>query len=136
MENNSSLQVSGAQLLADGGSVSGSDYADWLRDAMARHLAGESLAAALGLDRAALVRARDRALAEAADLVCPGGASAWDRAVSLEYAIRRFEGSLWPRIQSGQNFQAVHAPSDEALIRAFRCWRVPKTARHLWDILK
>jgi len=135
MQNNSSLQILGVQLLTGGGSVSGADYAGWLRHAMERHLAGESLAAALGLDRAALVRVRNRALIEAADLVCPVGASSWDRAVSLEHAIRRFEGSLWPRIRAGQNFQTL-APSDEALTRAFRCWRVPKTARHLWEILK
>lgn len=98
---------------------------DWLREGLARHLAGEPLDVALRLDRASRLRARNQALRLAADALgdCR---SAWDRAVRLAQAVRRFEARVLPRLKPGDELP----PLDAALLDAHRAGvglpRVPK----------
>lgn len=107
---------------------------DWVRAGFQRWLdEGETLEAALGVDRPRRVKARNEALRHAALLV--GGVSPWAQACALEKAIERFEMrtlQMWRRHGRPEEPGALN----EALETAFLAGaRVPKTARKLYEIL-
>lgn len=105
---------------------------DWLREGLARHLAGEPLDQALRLDRASRLRARDQALRQAAAALgeC---SSTWSCAVALAAAVRRFESRVLPKMYPGSDLP----PLDQALAEAFAMGvRVPATERALFDLLR
>ena len=107
------------------------DVLAWLRDGLARHLAGEPLEQSLGLDRASRLRARDRALLRAADALGPSP-STWATAGRLAAALRRFDTRVRPRLKPDDELP----PLDEALRAAFACGeRVPATQRALYALL-
>lgn len=104
---------------------------DWLREGLARHLAGEPLDVALRLDRASRMRARNHALRRAADALgdCR---STWDRALRLAQAVRRFEARVLPRLKPG----AELPPLDQALLDAHRAGvGLPRAPKALVAIL-
>lgn len=104
----------------------------WLSEAFARHLRGERLEVALGLDRASRIRVRDRALLRAAEALGPAP-STWALAGRLAEAIRRFEVRVRPRLGPGDELP----PLDDALRSAFECRvGVPATARQLYALLR
>ena len=106
----------------------------WLVSGMRRHLAGAGLENALGLSRAGRVRARNRALQQAAALL-DNGAGPWRVALMLEAAIRRHETRIQPLLT--RNPTRSLSPLDAALQRAFATGvRVPRTARNLLEIVR
>lgn len=66
------------------------DVVDWLGRGFARHLAGDDLAQSLCLDRCSRVRARDRALRDAAAILNTNDYTPWQLAGILAKAIKRF----------------------------------------------
>jgi hypothetical protein len=75
-------------------------------------------AAALGLVRTELVRARDGALLEAALVLGSDDCSQWELAGRMAEAVARFESRLWPRLRAGGSAAGL-SPVDGALHRAF-----------------
>lgn len=71
------------------------EAATWLAEGMRRHLAGDDLARAFGLDRASPIRQRNRALRSAAALLDQDDGP-WRFACRLEAAIWRYEGRIRP----------------------------------------
>lgn len=100
----------------------------WLTEGFRRHLIhGLPVEAALQLDRASRIRARDKALRTAAELLAMGETNAWPVAERLARAIARFDR------QRGE-------PSTElehTLATAFKTGqRIPRTARHLYELIR
>lgn len=62
----------------------------WVRTGLARHLAGDDLEQAMGLDRASRLRQRNQALQEAAALLAPV-ADPWPAAGRLAEAVRHYQ---------------------------------------------
>ncbi len=88
-----------------------------------------------GTDRPARIRARNRALLDAADLLAIDRPGTWPLAQRLEAAIERFRGRVWPMLRVGLHREL--SPVESALYRAFLTGeRVPGTARHLYALLK
>lgn len=127
----------GVQLLLSAGATTGAKAETLLAQALEGiNDRDENPLRLLGLDRASRVRARDAALRKAADLVSPKSKSPWIQAGALEAAIKRFSCTLWPRIKAGVDVGPL-GPSDAELGLAFRaCGKVPKTQRHLYNMLK
>lgn len=100
----------------------------WIADGLRRHLAGDDLEHAFGLDRASRLRERNQALRDAAALLtadCP-----WHTAQRLQKAIRRYQSRVAPLIE--RNPSKALAPIDETLRRAFDTGcRVPTTPANL-----
>lgn len=111
--------MTGAELClraAAGQDISAIELLAWLRNA---GRGGErDFAAALGLVRPALVKARDAAMFEAALVLATDGCGNWDLAGRLAVAVARFESGRWPRLRAGGNADGL-GPVDCALHRAF-----------------
>lgn len=111
--------MTGAELClraAAGQDISPIELLAWLRDA---GRGGErDFAAALGLVRPALVKARDAAMLEAGEVLVGDGCSQWELAGRLAVAVARFESGHWPRLRSGGNADGL-GPMECALHRAF-----------------
>jgi len=96
---------------------------------------GPATAAAVGAGLEALLTRleRDRALREAAGLLCPGG-TRFARAKGLEAALRRFEQAAWKRIRDGH--RRPRDPVELHLGTALTADPgMPRTWRKLWDLL-
>lgn len=88
-----------------------------------------------GTDRTARVRARNRALLEAAEALALDNPCTWILAQRLERAIQRFSTRVWPLLRAGAH-RGELSPADAALYRAFLTGaRVPRTQRRLYDLL-
>lgn len=110
----------------------GPEVCAWLQRGFARQQTGASLDAALELDRASRIRARDQALLRAAQVLGPAS-STWALAVRLAEAVRRFDVRVRPRLVPGDELP----PLDDALRSAFACCvGVPATARQLYALLR
>jgi hypothetical protein len=106
----------------------------WIADGLRRHLAGDDLEHAFGLDRASRLRERNQALRDAAALL-ERDDGPWRCALRLEAAIRRYESRVRPLVV--RDPYAPLAPIDEALRRAFDTGqRIPTTARNLFDLIR
>lgn len=106
----------------------------WIADGLRRHLAGDDLEHAFGLDRASRLRERNQALRDAAALL-ERDDGPWRCALRLESAIRRYESRIRPLVVRGP--YAPLAPIDEALRRAFYTGqRIPTTARNLFELIR
>lgn len=106
----------------------------WIADGLRRHLAGDDLEQAFGLDRASRLRERNQALRDAAALL-ERDDGPWRCALRLEAAIRRYESRVRPLVV--RDPYAPLAPIDEALRRAFDTGqRIPTTARNLFDLIR
>ena len=106
---------------------------DWITDAMRRHLAGDDLEHALGLDRTSRLRERNEALQAAADLLDDGNGP-WRTACRLQAAIRRYEARIRPLLDRDPTMSLP--PIDQALRRACSAGRVPKTARNIYELIR
>lgn len=106
----------------------------WLAEGFARWLAGDDdLQQALGADTFARLRARNKALRAAAD-VLDQDSSTWARAGMLAAAIRRYESRIAPLLIRDPHHPL--GPTDRHLQRAFASGhRVPRTQRALFDVL-
>lgn len=110
------------------------EVAAWLAEGMRRHLAGDDLAQAFGLDRASRLRQRNRALRAAAALLDQDDGP-WRCACRLAAAIRRYEARIRPLLKRDPHMPL--APLDQALRQAFDTGeRVPSTARNLFELIK
>lgn len=110
------------------------EVAKWLSDGMRRHLAGEDLEHALGLDRTAALRRRNQALLQAAALLGDDD-GAWRCACRLAAAIRRYDARVAPLLERDPEREL--APIDEALRRAFETGqRIPRTPRNLYELIR
>ena len=88
-----------------------------------------------GTDRPARVRARNRALREAGEILAIDSPCAWVLAQRLEAAIARFSARTWPLLRAGAH-RGDLPPVEAALYRAFLTGeRVPTTQRRLYDLL-
>ena len=106
----------------------------WMAEGMRRHLDGDDLEHALGLDRAARLRQRNRALRAAAELLDQDD-GAWRCAKRLADAIRRYESRIKPLLK--RNPHMALPPLDAALRQAFDAGeRVPSTERNLYELIK
>lgn len=106
----------------------------WIADGLRRHLAGDDLEHAFGLDRASRLRERNQALRDAAALL-ERDDGPWRCALRLEAAIRRYESRIRPLVTRAQ--YTPLAPIDEALRRAFDTGqRIPTTARNLFELIR
>lgn len=106
----------------------------WIADGLRRHLAGDDLEHAFGLDRASRLRERNQALRDAAALL-ERDDGPWRCALRLEAAIRRYESRVRPLVV--RDPYTPLAPIDEALRRAFDTGqRIPTTARNLFDLIR
>ena len=106
----------------------------WIADGLRRHLAGDDLEHAFGLDRASRLRERNQALRDAAALL-ERDDGPWRCALRLEAAIRRYESRVRPLVV--RDPYTPLAPIDAALRRAFDAGaRVPSTARNLFDLIR
>lgn len=86
------------------------------------------------LERMARIKARDRAMIDAALVLGADDPCTWILAGRLADAIDRFESRLWPRLRAGLDCEL--SPADAAIHRAFLAGeRVPKTQRRLYDLL-
>lgn len=111
----------------------GPEVVAWIAEAMLRHLAGDDLEHALGLDRAARLRQRNRALREAAALLASDDGP-WRCACRLAVAIRRYEARIKPLLERDLYESESLPPIDQALRKAFESGqRVPTTAANLMD---
>lgn len=111
--------MTGAELClraAAGQEVSPLELLTWLRNT--GRSGQRDFAAALGLVRIELVKARDAALLEAAQVLGSDDCSQWELAGRLAGAVVRFESRLWPRLRAGGSADGL-SPSDCALHRAF-----------------
>ena len=107
---------------------------EWIAEAMRRHLAGEELDRAFGLDRASRLRQRNQALRDAAALLAADGAAPWPVAVRLSAAVARFQSRVLPLYRRDPKTEL--APVDNALHRAHLTGcRLPTTARQLHDLI-
>ena len=106
----------------------------WMAEGMRRHLAGDDLEHAFGLDRATRLRERNRSLQEAARLL-DTGEGVWHLAGRLEAAVRRYERRIKPQIAAG--LATALAPVDAAIHAAFLTGcRVPTTRRNLFELIR
>ena len=88
-----------------------------------------------GTDRPARVRARNRAVREAGQILAIDSPCAWVLAQRLEAAIARFSTRTWPLLRAGAH-RGDLPPVEAALYRAFLTGeRVPTTQRRLYDLL-
>ena len=111
-----------------------SSVSTWLASGFQRHLGGADLVAALHLDRASLVRQRNTALIDAANLL-DDGCGPWKLAGKLAAAIKRFEMRFLPCFS--ENKTPPSSEIEKALLRAFSTGqRVTKTQRKLYELLK
>lgn len=86
-------------------------------------------------ERIARRRLRDDGLRDAARALDFDDCGSWHQATRLAVAVQRFEGVVWPRLQAGLLREL--SPVDDGLCQAFLSGeRVPKTARHLYELLK
>jgi hypothetical protein len=111
--------MTGAELClraAAGQDISAIELLAWLRNA--GRGGQRDFAAALGLVRPALVKARDAALIEAALVLGTDGCSPWELAGRLAVAVARFESGRWPRLRAGGSADEL-SPMERALLRAF-----------------
>lgn len=110
--------MTGAELClraAAGQDISAIELLAWLRNA---GRGGQlDFAAALGLVRPALIKARDAAMLEAAGILGSDGCTTWELAGRMADAVARFESRLWPRLRAGAADDL--GPVDCALHRAF-----------------
>lgn len=105
----------------------------WFADAMRRHLAGDDLDRALGLDRPSRLRERNAALSEAAALL--GGATPWATARRLQVAIRTYQGRIAPLV--ARDPDRPLEPVYQAIRRAFDTGqRVPTTVENLYRLMQ
>lgn len=102
----------------------------WVRTGLARHLAGDDLEQAMGLDRASRLRQRNQALQEAAALLAPG-ADPWPAAGRLAEAVRHYLNRTAPLVE--RDPARALSPLDALLRRAFEAGpRVPVTQNNLY----
>ena len=128
--------MTGAELClraAAGQDISAIELLAWLRDA--GRGGQRDFAAALGLARPALVKARDAALLEAALVLGTDDCSQWELAGRMAEAVARFESVHWPRLRAGGSADAL-SPMERALHRAFLAnVGMKRSQRKLWDLL-
>ena len=121
----------------ESGSALPPEAAAWLRCGLRRYLhQGEALETALRLGTYARMKARDRALLQAADALDPDhGLDTWRRAAMLHKAISRFESRVLPRLLAGAD--RALTPSEEALQKAFNAGapRMVRSRRRLYEML-
>lgn len=113
------------------------EAAAWLRSGLTRYTrTGDALEICLSLGSFARMKARDRALLEAADALDPDRElDTWKRAEMLRKAVVRFEDRVMPRLLNGAARELT--PSEEALQRAFAAGapRMVRSRRRLYDLL-
>ena len=106
----------------------------WLAEGFAAWLAGAALADALRLDAPTRLRARNRALRQAADLLDVPGRTPWKAAAELRKSIRRYEAHIVPLLT--RDPRHTLGPVDSCLQRAAASgYRLPKTQRQLYYLL-
>lgn len=94
-----------------------------------------AVAACLGLTLPQRIRARNAALAQAAQELASEGATTWQLAQRLAHAVRRFERGLLPALQAGQD--PPLSPHESALWRAYQVSgaRPLRSSRKLYSLL-
>lgn len=110
----------------------------WIADGLRRHLAGDDLEQAFGLDRASRLRECHQALRDADTLLTAGAPlSRSRRAKRLEAAIKRYVARIAPLYARDPSMTL--SPIDEALCRAFAAGnglRVATTDRNLFELIR
>ena len=94
-----------------------------------------AVAACLGLTLPQRIRARNAALAQAAQELASEGATTWQLAQRLARAVQRFERGLLPALQAGQDLPL--SPHESALWRAYQVSgaRPLRSPRKLYSLL-
>lgn len=112
------------------------DVLEWIAAGMAAWKRGESIEAALKLDRARRIREHNAALRDAAAVIRQQipGLSTWAVAGRLAKAIRHFETRIAPMLQVDHSREL--SALDDAIHAAISTGhRGPRTQRKLFDLL-